>query len=101
MKITHSATAQTYFVGQPENLPAALHSLGLTRADVVLTLTPHEAADLAGEYIQRHYPIYRQLNLLRAGKPQEIEQMSAFIDHCRDWANAESPDPSVLATIVP
>ena len=101
MQIIHPATAQTYFVGQPENLSAALHSLGLNRADVTLRLTPHEAHAIAGEYIERHYPLYRQVNLLRTGVQAEIERMSVFIDACRAWANGASPDPMVLVAILP
>ena len=58
---------------------------------------------IAGEYIRKYYPEYKQLNILRTGTAEEQEKMTAFIDAVRAWSNAESPDPwdGSLEDIVP
>lgn len=56
---------------------------------------------LCGEHIERHYPTYKQLNILRAGTAAEKTKMGAFIDACRTWSNGENPDPVALEKITP
>lgn len=57
--------------------------------------------NLAKARIEAIYPVYRQLNLLRAGTDEEKAKMSTFIDACRTWSNGESPDPAALEAIQP
>ena len=52
-------------------------------------------------HIERHYPTYKQLNLLRNGTNDEKDKMGAFINACRDWSNGENPDPAALEAIQP
>lgn len=59
------------------------------------------ARELCEQHIDRHYPTYKQLNILRVGTPEEIAAMGAFIDACRTWSNGESPDPAALEAIQP
>ena len=62
---------------------------------------PNEARRLCAEHITTHYPEWKQLNLLRAGTKAQKDQMTAFIDACRAWSNAEKPNPVDLAAIQP
>ena len=62
---------------------------------------PNEARRLCAEHIKIHYPEWKQLNLLRAGTKAQKDQMTAFIDACRAWSNAENPNPADLAVIQP
>ncbi|MGQ0710351.1 MAG: hypothetical protein ACT4NV_11445 [Rhodoferax sp.] len=52
-------------------------------------------------HIERHYPTYKQLNVLRSGDPAAIAAMGTFIDLCREWSNGEQPDPAELEAIQP
>jgi hypothetical protein len=58
---------------------------------------------IAGEYIRKYYPEYKQLNIMRSGTTQEQDKMTTFIDAVRAWSNSESPDPwdGTLEGIVP
>jgi hypothetical protein len=58
---------------------------------------------IAGIKIRTAYPEYKQLNILRAGDPTDVNKMNTFIDAVRAWANSESPDPwdGTLEQIVP
>lgn len=81
-----------------------LKSVGATDADIeAATHAPLVAAArrAAEAKIEAVYPIYRQLNILRVGTPEEIAAMGAFIDACRTWSNGESPDPAALEAILP
>jgi hypothetical protein len=62
---------------------------------------PNEARRLCAEHINVHYPEWKQLNLLRAGTKAQKDQMTAFIDACRTWSNADKPNPADLAAIQP
>lgn len=57
------------------------------------------ARRLCAEHINTHYPEWKQLNLLRVGTKAQKDQMTAFIDACRAWSNAEKPNPADLAAI--
>ena len=59
------------------------------------------ARDLCAQHIAKFYPEWKQLNLLRAGTKAQKDQMTAFIDACRAWSNAEKPNPADLAAIQP
>jgi hypothetical protein len=48
---------------------------------------------IAGEYIRRYYPEYKQLNIIRTGTEAEQAKMTTFIDAVRAWSNSETPDP--------
>ena len=52
-------------------------------------------------HIQRHYPLYRQINILRGTDTEAIARMSIFIDSCRAWSNGANPDPAALEAIQP
>lgn len=56
---------------------------------------------MCAAHIERHYPTYKQLNILRSGDPVEVAKMGAFIDACRAWSNGENPDPAALEAIQP
>jgi hypothetical protein len=58
---------------------------------------------IAGEYIRKYYPEYKQLNIIRSGSAAEQTLMTNFIDSVRVWSNGESPDPwdGSLELIVP
>ena len=58
------------------------------------------ARDLCSAYIERTYPVYMQLNILRSGTKDEKAKMDAFIDACRAWSNGTNPDPANLQKIV-
>ena len=62
---------------------------------------PNEARRLCAVHITTHYPDWKQLNILRAGTKAQKDQMTAFIDACRDWSNGEKPNPADLAAIAP
>lgn len=59
------------------------------------------ARELCEQHIDRHYPTYKQLNILRLGAAEEVAKMGTFIDACRDWSNGDNPDPAALAAITP
>jgi hypothetical protein len=59
------------------------------------------ARELCAQHIAKFYPDWKQLNILRVGTKVQKDQMTAFIDACRDWSNAEKPNPADLATIAP
>ncbi|WP_337881761.1 hypothetical protein [Chromobacterium haemolyticum] len=50
-------------------------------------------------YITQFYPVWLQLNIMRAGTAEEQRKMGAFIDACRAWSNSEQPDPAELEKI--
>jgi len=56
---------------------------------------------MCGAHIERHYPTYKQLNLMRSGTKAERDKLDAFINACRDWSNGENPDPASLEGIQP
>ena len=56
--------------------------------------------DLCSAYIERTYPVYMQLNILRSGTKDEKAKMDAFIDACRAWSNDTNPDPVNLQKII-
>jgi len=81
-----------------------LKSVGATDADIeAATRAPIVAAArrAAETKIEVVYPIYRQLNILRVGTPDEIANMGTFIDACRAWSNSDNPDPAALEAIQP
>lgn len=53
------------------------------------------------DHIERHYPPYKQINILRSGTDAEKASMGDFIDRCRAWSNGESQDPAALEAIQP
>ncbi|QOZ83188.1 MULTISPECIES: hypothetical protein [Chromobacterium] len=53
------------------------------------------------DHINRQYPVWQQLNILRSGSIEEQARMGKFIDACRDWSNGEQPDPAELERIQP
>lgn len=59
------------------------------------------ARELCDHHIRAHYPIYKQVNLLRSGTEAEKDKMDTFINACRDWSNGENPDPAALEAIQP
>jgi len=75
--------------------------IAAARAAQAKVCTPAMATAKCAAHIESHYPIYRQLNIMRCGEPKEIARMGAFIDACRAWSNSDSPDPAALAAIVP
>ncbi|WP_199154419.1 hypothetical protein [Chromobacterium sp. ASV23] len=52
-------------------------------------------------HIERYYPIWQQLNILRAGTDADKSKMGTFIDACRAWSNGPNPDQNLLQTIKP
>jgi hypothetical protein len=68
---------------------------------VYMEARPDEARRLCAGHITTHYPEWKQLNLLRAGTKAQKDQMTAFIDACRDWSNGDKPNPADLAAIAP
>lgn len=58
---------------------------------------------IAGEYIKKYYPEYKQLNIIRTGSDSEKLTMNTFIDTVRAWANSSNPDPwsGALEQIIP
>jgi hypothetical protein len=101
MQLQNKKTGEGYFVGQFEMLGATLEKFELKPDDVVVTFDSHEAAQYAGFYINRFYPVYKQLNILRSGSEAEQQQMDAFIEACRAWANSGAPVLSGVSKIVP
>lgn len=79
----------------------ALARCGKSLADVSLVLGEEEARRLSAAHIDQHYPLYRQLNILRSGKKADSDKMGAFIDAVRAWSNGPAPDPTALETIQP
>lgn len=75
--------------------------IAAARAAQAGVCTPAMATAKCAAHIESHYPIYRQLNILRAGEAEEIARMGAFIDACRAWSNGDHPDPAVLAALAP
>ncbi|SIK66409.1 Uncharacterised protein [Mycobacteroides abscessus subsp. abscessus] len=82
-------------------LGATLEMFELKPTDVVVTFDSHEAAQYAGFYINRFYPMYKQVNALRSGSKEERDKMDKFIDSCRAWSNDDRPELSDLMLIVP
>lgn len=76
---------------------ATEEAIATARAKVIA----EEARRLAGEHINKYYPTYKQLNLLRSGTKAEKDKMDTFINACRDWSNGENPDPAALEAIQP
>lgn len=101
MQVTNKATGEAYFVGQFDMLGAILEKLQLGPQNASITFDAHEAAQYAGIYIERFYPVYRQLNILRAGSKAERDQMDMFIEACRAWANSAAHALSDVTKIVP
>lgn len=64
-------------------------------------LKVHQTRVRCAAHIERHYPTYKQLNLLRSGTKAEKDKMDTFINACRDWSNGENPDPAALEAIQP
>lgn len=56
---------------------------------------------MCAAHITTYYPEWKQINILRAGTKAQKDQMTAFIDACRTWSNAEKPNPADLAAIQP
>jgi hypothetical protein len=54
---------------------------------------PEDINYIAGLKIKSVYPEYKQLNILRTGNQEEIDNMNTFIEAVRAWANSENPDP--------
>ncbi|BBH15226.1 hypothetical protein JD974_01095 [Chromobacterium haemolyticum] len=52
-------------------------------------------------HIEKYYPIFKQLNLLRDGDDEEKKQMSAFINACQAWSNQASGTRAELEKIKP
>jgi len=68
----------------------------------VTEITDQDRRDLAAKKITKHYPEWRQLNILRNGTPEETAAMTAFIDGCRAWSNDSSNvDPFGLDNFTP
>lgn len=101
MQLLNKKTGEAYFVGQFEMLGATLEKFELKPDDVVVTFDSHEAAQYAGFYINRFYPLYKQVNALRSAQQAERDNMDKFIDSCRAWSNGDSPVLSDLTSIVP
>lgn len=59
------------------------------------------ARNTCEQYIQRYYPIWQQLNLMRGGSAAQQKAMGQFIDACRAWSNGESLDLQALEAIKP
>lgn len=51
--------------------------------------------------INEHYPISKQLNILRESDKAEKRKMVVFIDACRNWSNDSSSDPMAIQDIAP
>lgn len=81
-----------------------LARLGLT-SEQVEELKRQTRADIArrrcATHIERHYPTYKQLNLMRSGTKAEKDKMDTFINACRDWSKSQNPDPAALEAIQP
>ncbi|OQS37703.1 hypothetical protein B0T45_13875 [Chromobacterium haemolyticum] len=69
--------------------------------DVRIISSPAEARMQCEAYIEQHYPLWRQMNVLRAGTAEEQARMGRFIDTCRAWSNVEQPDPTELEKLKP
>ena len=53
----------------------------------------------AEQHILIHYPLWRQLNILRSNDTATIQQMGSFIDACRDWSNQANPELTDLQAL--
>lgn len=52
-----------------------------------------QVRDEASRRISSHYPMWRQLNILRNGTSDEVRTMGEYIDAVRDASNALDPAP--------
>ncbi|MBM2883171.1 hypothetical protein JFK97_02095 [Chromobacterium phragmitis] len=59
------------------------------------------ARRLCDDRINRYYPVWQQLNILRSGTTEEQATMDQFINACRAWSNGDQPDPAELEKIQP
>lgn len=89
----------------PENTPPSFVQEPLPPVDLSSSSLDKRASELAryacADHIQSHYPMHKQLNVMRAGTEAEKDKMDAFINACRDWSNGENPDPAELEGIQP
>ena len=58
-----------------------------------------EIKKLTGKHIKALYPKQKQLNIIRAGTPEELAAMTAFIDPARDASNAAEEDVVLKDTL--
>jgi predicted transcriptional regulator len=56
---------------------------------------------LAQMQIDKFYSGQRQLDIMRKGSKQELDQMNQFIDRCQLWAKGDSNDPFGLEGVEP
>lgn len=57
--------------------------------------------NLAKARIEAVYPLFKQMNVLRAGSAAEKDKMGKYIDAIRSWSNDAQPDPAELERIHP
>jgi len=99
MKIIQSGTV---LVECPANQKDwIIAELDLDPATLTFSYSEDETREMARIKIERHYPTYKQLNILRAGTEAEIGQMGTFIDAVRAWSNGENPVPAELEAVQP
>jgi len=55
----------------------------------------------AAHHINKHYPAWKQLNILRAGVKSDAKRMGVFIDAVRAWSNQAKPSLAALELIKP
>jgi len=101
MHVKNKATGEAFFAGQFDMLGAVLEKLNLELPEAEITFDSHEAAQYAGIFIERFYPMYKQINILRGDSKEERERMNRFIDACREWANQENPMLNELSRNTP
>ena len=51
--------------------------------------------------INQHYPLSKQLNILRGSDKAAKKTMVIFIDACRMWSNDMTTDPLAIESITP
>lgn len=55
----------------------------------------------AQDKIKQHYPLWKQINILREGNADSISRMGKFIDACRTWSNDPTAQIDQLEKIIP
>ncbi|MEN3809804.1 hypothetical protein ABH309_06225 [Chromobacterium piscinae] len=70
-------------------------------ASAVAIMQEEYYRNLAKARIEAVYPLFRQLNILRAGSAAEKDRMSKYIDAIRSWSNSDNPAPTELEKIQP
>lgn len=63
----------------------------------VPTVYDWQVREEAARRINSRYPVWKQMNILRVGTPDEVRAMGAYIDAVRAASNALAPPPNDYA----